>query len=231
MSSSPTILWLSANPSFERFAQPLLRYVSSSTPLKTWQYQQHADEGSSLYMALELLHNYMRQCDRPVHLVGHSTGGLLGWLYARQYPEKVETLTLLGVGAYPAVDWQAHYYALQALLPCPRQMLLAQMVRMLFGQQNHYTTKALVEVLEKDIATSPSPHFLYQRCWSAAVKMTRSRISLPSKAGTIGLNPKMGCGLAPKAIISFIIFTPGWWAIACCGFGGDRIRAGVRHNH
>ncbi|MFP4300242.1 MAG: alpha/beta fold hydrolase [Spirulinaceae cyanobacterium] len=163
MSSSPTILWLSANPSFERFAQPLLRYVSSSTPLKTWQYQQHADEGSSLYMALELLHNYMRQCDRPVHLVGHSTGGLLGWLYARQYPEKVETLTLLGVGAYPAVDWQAHYYALQALLPCPRQMLLAQMVRMLFGQQNHYTTKALVEVLEKDIATSPSPHSLYQR--------------------------------------------------------------------
>lgn len=163
MSASPKILWLSANPSFERFAQPLLRHLVQINDVAVWQYQQHADEASSLDIALELLHDYMKQGDRPLHLVGHSTGGLLGWLYARQYPEKVQTLTLLGVGAYPAVDWQAHYYALQRLLPCSRQLLLAQMVRMLFGQQNHYTTKALIAVLEKDIATSPSPHSLYQR--------------------------------------------------------------------
>ncbi|MEC4805147.1 MAG: alpha/beta hydrolase [Jaaginema sp. PMC 1080.18] len=163
MSSSPAIVWLSANPSFERFSRPLLRYLAQTQNLALWQYQQHPDEGSSLDTALVLLHDYIQQSDRRLHLVGHSTGGLLAWLYARQYPEKVQSVSLLGVGAYPGVDWQAHYYALQRLLPCPRQVLLAQMVRLLFGKQNHYTTKALIAVLEKDIATSPSPHSLYQR--------------------------------------------------------------------
>lgn len=163
MSSSPAVLWLSANPSFDRFAQPLLHHVARIATISSWQYEQNPDEASSLDVALGLLHDYVRHCDRPLHLVGHSTGGLLGWLYARQYPENVQSLALLGVGVYPGVDWQAHYYALQALLPCSREVLLAQMVRMLFGKQNHYTTKALISVLEKDITTSPSPHSLYQR--------------------------------------------------------------------
>ena len=31
---------------------------------------------------------------------------------------------LLSVGAYPVVDWQAHYYAQRQLLPYSRQMQL-----------------------------------------------------------------------------------------------------------
>ncbi|MDY6786010.1 MAG: alpha/beta fold hydrolase [Cyanobacteriota bacterium] len=163
MSSNPTALWLNANRSFKPFEAPLLRYLHKCIAIARWEYIQSADEGSSLEVALEHLHDYLAPCDRPLHLLGHGTGGLLGLLYARQYPERVESLTLLGVGAYPAVDWQAHYYRLRQLLPCDRAMILAQMVRNLFGAQNYCTTKALIEILDKDLLHSPSPHSLYQR--------------------------------------------------------------------
>jgi len=63
--------------------------------------------------------------NRPVHLVGHSTGGAR-LLYARRYPETVKSLTLLGVGTYSAVDWQAHYYVHRQVLS--RQEILTAMV-------------------------------------------------------------------------------------------------------
>jgi len=62
------------------------------------------DEASSLDVAVLLLHDYLKSCNRP-DLVGHSTGGCWGY-YARRYPETVKSLTLLGVGTYSAVDWK-----------------------------------------------------------------------------------------------------------------------------
>ena len=80
-----------------------------------------------------------------MHLIGHSTGGLLGLLYTRQYPEKVKSLTLLGVGVHAAVDWQAHYYIHRQFLS--RQATLNAMVYNLFGYHEERTIKSLVSIL------------------------------------------------------------------------------------
>jgi len=186
MSKLPETLWINTNPSFKRFEQPLIRYLAHYSTVAQWEYIQTQDEASSLDVALVLLHDYLKSCNRTVNLVGHGTGGLLGLLYARRYPERVQSLTLLGVGSYPAIDWQAHYYRFLELLPCSRQILLAQMVRLLFGHQNHYTTNALIEVLEQDLRSSPSPHSLYKRASIAAGGVS---------------TPLMACGSAEDLIV------------------------------
>ncbi len=112
----PEALWLSVNPVFQRFEQPLLMALRDDRALCHWIYQQTPDEPSCLETALTLLHDYVKGCDRPLHLLGHSTGGLVGLLYARRYPQRVQSLTLLGVGVNPAVDWKAHYYTQLDLL-------------------------------------------------------------------------------------------------------------------
>ncbi len=163
MSRQPDILWLNTNPAFLRFDRLLIRYLAKQVRIGQWEYQQSPDEASSLDIALVLLHDYLKGQKEPIHLIGHGTGGLLGLLYGRKYPERVKSLTLLGVGVHPAVDWQAHYYILRQQLPCSRHQILAQMVQNLFGYQNYSITKELIKILEQDLLTSPSPHSLYQR--------------------------------------------------------------------
>ncbi len=155
-------LWISANPSLTRFDSRLIRCLSQKHLVARWEYHQNQDEPSSLQVALTLLADYLKSLPYSVNLIGHSTGGLIGLLYARKYPEKVRSLTLLGVGDHPAVDWQLHYYALRALLPCSQRMVLAQMVQRLFGHQNQHYTKGLIEILQQDLKTSPSPHSLFR---------------------------------------------------------------------
>jgi pimeloyl-ACP methyl ester carboxylesterase len=163
MSKKIHALWLNTNPSFQRFQRPLFRYLSNQFTLAHWQYCQDHDEPSSLDIALVLLHDYLKTLSYPVHLVGHSTGGLLGLLYARKYPERVKSLTLLAVGVHPTVDWQAHYYILRSMLPCSSEIVLAQMVQNMFGFYSKPYLKDLIKILRRDLNTSPSPHSLYQR--------------------------------------------------------------------
>ncbi len=162
MSKLIEAIWIDANPSFKRFNSKIMRYLSWEKAIAYWEYQQDQDEPSSLDVALVLLHDYLKSLSYPVNLIGHGTGGLLALLYARKYPHKVKSLSLLGVGCYPAVDWQAHYYAMRKLLPCSQEIVLTRMVQRLFGYQNQYNTKSLIEILKQDLNTSPSAHSLYQ---------------------------------------------------------------------
>lgn len=163
MPKQPNALWIDTNPSLERFHRSTIRYLSNQLTIAHWQYYQNPDEASSLAVPLTLLHDYLKSANKPIHLIGHSTGGLVGLLYARKHPERVKSLTLLGVGVNPSVDWQLQYYASRKILPCSREIVLAQMVKNLFGYQEKYRVKNLVEILEKDLDSSPSPHSLYQR--------------------------------------------------------------------
>ncbi|MEO1144827.1 MAG: alpha/beta hydrolase [Cyanobacteria bacterium J06638_22] len=162
-SKAPDALWLSVSPSFQRLDQPLLASLAGHCQIGCWSYAQTPDEPSSLSVALTLLHDYLKGCDRPLHLLGHSTGGLLGLLYARKYPQRVRSLTLLAVGVNPAVDWKAHYYTQLDRLPCCRMMILSQMVQALFGPQPKHLIKMWIELLEQDLMQSLSLHSLTER--------------------------------------------------------------------
>ncbi len=169
MSTFPEVLWLNASPSLQGFDRPLLKFLARQVPIAHWQYCQTPDEPTCLEVALELLHEYVG--DRPVHLLGHSTSGLLGLLYARRYPTQVKSLTLLAVGIHPAINWQSHYYVLLKLLPCSRSTILTQMVYNLFGYQSKPITQNLVKTLERDLENSLSPHSLFQQMTIAPARV------------------------------------------------------------
>lgn len=178
MSNLLDALWLDAGPSLRRFHQPLLQCLSQEVKIAQWEYRRSLDEASTLDVAVVLLHDYLTQRDlpavrlcqrvaspqenRPIHLIGHGMGGVIGLLYARRYPQQVRSLTLLAVAAQPAATWHAHYYVQRQLLPCSRQQVLAQTVRSLFGTSMPYPVKALIALLGRDLEDSPSPHSLFR---------------------------------------------------------------------
>ncbi|WP_414586853.1 alpha/beta fold hydrolase [Scytonema sp. PCC 10023] len=161
MSKLPDVIWLNTSPSLQCFAQPLMYQLSHKMTVALWEYHQTQDEASSLDDAVELLQDYLKSCEQPVHLVGHSTGGLLGLLYTRKYPEKVKSLTVLAVGVDAGIDWQAHYYVHRPFLS--RQKTLNSFAYNLFGYQKEYTIKRLMKILEEDLNCSLSPHSLFKR--------------------------------------------------------------------
>jgi len=163
MSKIPDVLWLNTSPSLQVFNQRLIRYLSRKILIVQWDYFQTPDEPCSLDITVTLLHDYLKSLHQPIHLIGHSTSGLVGLIYARKYPERVKSLTLLSVGVHPTVDWQAHYYVHRHLLPCSREIILTNMVKSLFGEQDRKITQNLVRILEKDLDLSPSPHSLLKR--------------------------------------------------------------------
>jgi pimeloyl-ACP methyl ester carboxylesterase len=160
MSQIPNALWLNVSPPLQRFDRPLLKAIAQHTPIAHWAYSQNLDEPVSLEVALVLLHDYLKQHDRPIHLLGHSTGGLLGLLYAQRYPERVRSLTLLAVGVNPVIDWQAHYYTQRRFLPCDQPTILRQMVYGLLGCPARDMMEQLIQVLQQDLYQSLSPHHL-----------------------------------------------------------------------
>lgn len=154
-------LWLNVSPSLNELDTPLLDCLAKKFNIAQWQYIQDLDEPNSLCMAMCLLDSYLDKLNYPVNLLGHGVSGLLALLYARRYPEKVRSLTLLSVGVYPAVDWQAHYYFKLQMLPCSRQTILKMMVQNLFNYSGNLNRK-FTRLLDQDLQTSLSCHNLYQ---------------------------------------------------------------------
>ncbi|MEL6385667.1 MAG: alpha/beta hydrolase [Cyanobacteria bacterium J06626_18] len=163
MSDTPDGLWLCTNPLLKQFDQRLFKRLNQQADVRCWSYIQTADEPCSIEVAIDLLHNYLKQQSQPVHLIGHSLSGIVGLLYARQYPEQVKSLTLLSVGAKPAAGWHAHYYALRQLLPCNRATVLNQMVRLLFGPQSPAKAAGIAKLLAQVLDTELAPHSLGHR--------------------------------------------------------------------
>lgn len=163
MSKLPDVLWLNVSPSLKCFDRPLLCHLAQHQTIAQWEYCQEPDEPNSFEVALTLLHDYMKCCDHPLHLMGHGTSGLLGLLYAQRYPERVRSLTLFSVGVQPAVDWQTHYYTRRRLLSQPQAKILRQMVCELFGCSPQPTVEVLMKLLEQDLNQSLSLHHLFRQ--------------------------------------------------------------------
>jgi pimeloyl-ACP methyl ester carboxylesterase len=162
MTHRPEVLWLNGSPSLQCFDRPLLSALAAQATVMQWQYCQGPDEASSLPNAVALLHEYLQQTDHPLHLMGHGISGVIGLMYARCHPEKVRSLTLLGVAEQPAMTWQTHYYVQRHLMSCSRYQVLAFMVRSLFGSNPPYDVKNLIRALDRDLAEAPCLHSLFR---------------------------------------------------------------------
>lgn len=162
INSTPTI-WLNFSPAFGRFNRSLVKHLAKNQTILQWDYCQTADEASSIDIGLELLERYLASFQEKVHLIGHSTSGLLALLYAKKNPEKVKSLSLLSVGIYPALDWQAYYYSQVNLLNYSRYFVLSQIASNLIECRCLRHIQKMVEILEEDLISSISPHSLYRQ--------------------------------------------------------------------
>ncbi|WP_017651803.1 alpha/beta hydrolase [Fortiea contorta] len=168
------LLWLSASHSLQRFDQPLLKYLAKFVRVAQWEYQQDKDEASCIDNAVDLLSEFVESCSGPLHLAGHGVGGAIALIFARRYPQKVRSLTLLAVATQPANTWQAHYYVQRQLFTISREQVLASNVRSLFGNQPPHITKKLVTALQRDLEQSPCQHSLFK-----LIHLPKGGVSMP----------------------------------------------------
>ncbi|ERN42302.1 putative hydrolase or acyltransferase (alpha/beta hydrolase superfamily) [Rubidibacter lacunae KORDI 51-2] len=162
---TPDALWIDVSSSFQSLEHPFLCCLAREHAVGHWSYSQTPDEPGSLEIAATMLHGYIKGLDRTIDLIGHGTGGLLALLYARRFPHRVRSLSLMSVGASPAVDWQAYYYAQLESLPCDRDRVLMQVAGTLFDAHTRTGAMQMARVLEQSLIRSLSPHSLLQRVW------------------------------------------------------------------
>ena len=155
-------LWVSASPSLKHFHRRLLNSLAKVVEIEFWEYYQSLDEGSSIESAVNLLGEYLSSFDLPVHLIGHSIGGTIALEYARMYPAKVASLTLLSVAVQPAIDWHSYYYGQLRSLPLNRDWVLRSIATNLFPSNCSSHIHGLVERLARDLVESPSNHSLFR---------------------------------------------------------------------
>ncbi|MEM6453137.1 MAG: alpha/beta hydrolase [Cyanobacteria bacterium P01_D01_bin.105] len=170
MNRDSNLLWLSVSPHLKCFNRRLLSRLAKVASVRQWEYFQTVDEPCCVDSILTALHEYVcertlleRRSGNPhyrVHLLGHGVSGVVGLLYARRYPAQVASLTLLSVNAVPAVNWQAHFYVMRQFLPCSREVILTQMARTLMGEQPLRFTKAIAQLLAKDLDSALTFHSL-----------------------------------------------------------------------
>lgn len=173
-STSPQVVGICTSQSLRRFDLPLLRSLSRQYAIAQWEYCQNPDESIDLDLAISSLHDYLQTCKGAVHLVGHGIAGLVGWLYTRQYPEQVRSLTLLSVGVNLATSWHSHYYEQRQLIGCSRDTMLMRTAFYLFGYRDKEMLCWLADLLKQDLDNSLIPHSLY-----ATTYITPKPISVP----------------------------------------------------
>ena len=156
------VIWVSASPSLKCFHRRLLNNLSKVAEIEFWEYYQTLDEGSSIDAGVDLLREYLSNSDRSVHLIGHGIGGVIALSYARKYPAKVSSLTLLSVAVQPAIDWHSYYYARLRSLPSSRECILKSIASNLFPSTCASHIHGLVERLERDLVEAPSNHSLFR---------------------------------------------------------------------
>ncbi|MCS6959553.1 MAG: alpha/beta hydrolase [Pseudanabaenaceae cyanobacterium SKYGB_i_bin29] len=153
---------ISTSPSNDRLDVSLARYLGKHYSVAQWIYSHsQLDAAISTTEILGNLQNYLAPFP-PVHLIGHSLNGMLAFLYAQKFPDRVLSLTLLAVGKNMAMNWIAQYYFNLHFLPICRNCLLEQMAINLFGYRSPSELYFYVQLLEQDLTYGFSPHSPFQ---------------------------------------------------------------------
>lgn len=158
MKSKPEVVIVSTSPTSDRLDVALARYLGKDRGVAQWIYSQlDPDLAPSTPEVLFNLENYLAPFD-PVHLIGHSLNGMLAFLYAQKFPDRVKSLTLLAVGKNMAMNWVSQYYFNLHFLPICRECLLKQMAINLFGNRPPGELNFYINLLDKDLNQGFSPH-------------------------------------------------------------------------
>ena len=158
----PKFIWVSASPSLKYFHRRLLNSLSKVVELEFWEYYQKLDECSSIDGGIRLLHEYLATLATPIHLIGHGIGGVIALGYARMYPTKIASLTLLSVAVQPAIDWHSYYYTQWRSLPTSRDCILRSIASSLFPNACSIHIRDLIGRLERDLVEAPSNNSLFR---------------------------------------------------------------------
>lgn len=158
----PKFIWVSASPSLKYFHRRLLNSLSKVVELEFWEYYQTLDEGSSIDGGISLLHEYLSTLNTPIHLIGHGSGGIIALGYARMYPTKIASLTLLSVAVQPAIDWHSYYYTQWQSLPANRDCMIRSIASSLFPDACFIYVRDLTSRLERDLIEAPSNNSLFR---------------------------------------------------------------------
>lgn len=150
-------VWL--NPGFtgsgvhRRFTEVLRQ----GYPLREW----ILDDRSGLCGDLESVFAQLQADLGPggdsIHLIGHGMGGILAWRVARRLPGRVRSVTMLGVGPIPAINWQTYWMMMRHRSLCSGGQVMAHLVRLLVGPQRLPQARDWMRLLEQELATSLPP--------------------------------------------------------------------------
>ena len=174
MSIYGDVVWVSASPSLRFLSTPLINKLIKYTNIFGWEYVQSMDEPACIDTAVELLHNYIKTKDAPIHLIGHGIGGTIALILARQYPHLVKSLTLLSVAAEPAKTWHVNYYQQRQIYTLSQTEALFNTLNNIFRDKYPRCPQALIDNFYRDLENLPLMHSLLQ-----IEKLTASGVSMP----------------------------------------------------
>ncbi|MFS8864818.1 alpha/beta hydrolase, partial [Synechococcus sp. H55.9] len=132
---------MGVSPSLKLFDRPLLGSLGKCFRVAYWEYHQTQDEPCSLETVVTLLYEYLKAWDRPVHLIGHGLSGVVAYLFACHYPQRVRSLTLLAVSDQPAATWHAHFYLQRKMFFCSREQLLVRIAQSLLPTSEQWRAR------------------------------------------------------------------------------------------
>ena len=141
---------------------PLIKRISRHTDIAGWEYYQSLDEPACMDTAVELLHNYLKTKQAPVHLAGHGIGGTVALMFARKYPQFAKSLTLLSVAVQPANTWHVNYYQQRQIYSLSRAEALLNTIHNLFREDISYHPEKLINQFNKDLDNLPLMHSLHE---------------------------------------------------------------------
>ena len=162
MSIYGDIVWASGSPYLRCLHMPLLKKLFRHTNVSVWEYVQSLDESACMDTAVELLHSYLKNRESPVNLVGHSIGGTIALIFARQYPQFVKSLTLLSVAAQPAKTWHVTYYQQRQIYTQNQGEALSNTLHHIFRDRFPCHGNNLMDKFYQDLENIPLMHSLLQ---------------------------------------------------------------------
>lgn len=129
-------------------------------------------------------------CARPIHLVGHSMGGLIALAHALGRPDQVAALTLIapaGIGDHSAADW------LSAYLAADGPAALSRVLPSLFADPGFLTPEMLAYA--EAARTLPGRTACLQAIAGPTIRAGRAPVRLRSRLDELAMPAQMIWGL------------------------------------